>query len=129
MSRLGGQGDPVGCKPAAFRRTASSILAACTLALCACASSPLPAISTGLDAARAGIKGGCPARTDTCERIVAVFNQAENAYNLAVIAEAVHRDSKALANSALGYLESVLTALTSMGAQNELASDAGISPQ
>jgi hypothetical protein len=87
--------------------------------LSGCASSPLPLISSGLDAARAGIKSACPARTDTCESIVTTFNSAENAYNLAVIAEAIHKDSSALANSALGYLEAVLTALT--GAQNELA--------
>lgn len=88
--------------------------------LASCATSPLPAISTGLDAARAGIKSACPARTDTCERIVTTFNAAETAYNLAVVAEAVHKDSSALANSALGYLEAVLTALTG-ATQNELA--------
>lgn len=84
-----------------------------------CATSPLPVLSTGLDAARAGIKSACPARTDRCESIVTTFNAAESAYNLAVIAEAVHKDSSALANSALGYLEAVLTALT--GVNNELA--------
>jgi hypothetical protein len=87
-------------------------LASLLLVLNGCATSPLPVISTGLDAARAGIKSACPNRTDTCEHIVTTFNAAENAYNLAVIAEAV---------SALGYLEAVLTALENIGAPNELA--------
>lgn len=97
------------------------IAAVITSTLPGCATSPLPVISTGLDAARAGIKGACPNRTDTCEHIVTTFNAAENAYNLAVIAEAVSKDSSALANSALGYLEAVLTALENIGAPNELA--------
>jgi hypothetical protein len=96
-------------------------LASLLLVLNGCATSPLPVISTGLDAARAGIKSACPNRTDTCEHIVTTFNAAENAYNLAVIAEAVSKDSSALANSALGYLEAVLTALENIGAPNELA--------
>lgn len=88
--------------------------------LTGCATSPLPVISTGLDAARAGIKSACPVRTNRCENWQTTLNAANNFYNLAVIAEAVHKDSSALANSALGYLEAVLTALT--GASNELAS-------
>lgn len=87
--------------------------------LTGCATSPLPVISTGLDAARAGIKSACPNRTELCENMQTTLNAANTSYNLAVIAEAVHKDSSALANSALGYLEAVLTALT--GAKNELA--------
>ena len=104
-------GGQVGCKPAAFRRAGSSILSACTAVLLAGCAQTLPAISTGLDAARAGIKSACPDRTDTCEHIVTTFNAAEQAFNLALLADAVGKDASAYEASAIGYLESVWSAL------------------
>lgn len=76
----------------------------------------MPAISSGLDGARGVIKTACPERTKPCEDMQTAFNAATFSYNAALLAEAVHKDSSALANSALGYLDAVLTALQNVEA-------------